>query len=50
VLERALVVLDSVDWPGRAGVERRITPRHEVRLEARVLMITEGEGAGKCCR
>ena len=46
VLERALAALDSPGWSIRPEGERRIAPRHEVRLETRVLMIAEGESGG----
>ena len=46
VLERALAALDSPDWLGRREGERRIAPRHEVRLETRVLMLAEGGAEG----
>lgn len=48
VLERALAALDSPGWPGRQEGERRIAPRHEARLETRVLVLAEDEkGSGE---
>jgi len=46
VLERALSALDSPEWLGGREGERRIAPRHEVKLETRVLMLAEGEADG----
>ena len=46
VLERALAALRSPGWPGLHKGERRIAPRHEVRLETRVLILAEGESEG----
>lgn len=42
VLERAVAALDSPGQPERREGERRVAPRHQVRLETRVLMIAEG--------
>lgn len=46
VLERAGAEYDSPDRSGRSEGERRIAPRHAVRLDARVLLIAEREAAG----
>lgn len=46
VLERSLAALDSANWSRLPEGERRIAPRHEVRLETRVLMVAEDEAEG----
>ena len=46
VLARALAALHSPNWPGVHEGERRIAPRHEVKLETRVLILAEGEAGG----
>lgn len=47
VLERASLALDSLNPPVRPQGERRIAPRHQIKLETRVLMIAEQEIGGE---